>query len=311
MLFKASAPGSLMLLGEYAVLHGKHALVCAVDKRMTVTLTPRHDAQVTISSAALGNFSTDISRLVIAAPFQFILATLKTYQKFLPSGCDLVVASEFSDKIGFGSSAAVTVATLAAVTRWLERELTPLDMVRVARKIIRQVQGLGSGADAAACVLGGMVAYKMQPLFAEKLPHQHALTAIYAGYKTPTVEVVKKVKALYTAHPRVYQQIFQAIDACVQQGIQCVREQNWATLGALMNIQQGLMESLGVNTSLLSELIQTLRAETTTLGAKISGSGLGDCVVGLGAAAPLSFADEKIKQIPVAISTRGVVCEKI
>ena len=37
MLFKASAPGSLMLLGEYAVLQGKSALVCAIDKRMMVS----------------------------------------------------------------------------------------------------------------------------------------------------------------------------------------------------------------------------------------------------------------------------------
>jgi mevalonate kinase len=311
MLFKASAPGSLMLLGEYAVLHGKHALVCAVDKRMTVTLAPRADKQITISSAALGDFSTDISRLAVVAPFQFILATLKTFQKKLPSGCDLTVTSEFSDKIGFGSSAAVTVATLAALNEWFELALSPLEMVRAARKIIRQVQGLGSGADAAACVLGGMVAYKMQPLLAEKLPHQHALTAVYAGYKTPTVEAVKKVKALFAAHQQVYRQLFQAIDTCVVQGIQCVREQNWQTLGSIMNIQQGLMESLGVNTPLLSELIHALRNEAPTLGAKISGSGLGDCVVGLGTTALLTFADEKIKQIPVAISMRGVVCEKI
>ena len=311
MSFKATAPGSLMLLGEYAVLHGKHALVCAVDKRMTVTLTPRADTQVTISSATLGSFTTDITRLAVTPPFQFILATLKKFQKQLPGGCDLVITSEFSDKIGFGSSAAVTVATLAAVLMWLQQSLSPDEMVREARKIIRQVQGLGSGADAAACVLGGIVAYKMQPLRAEKLPHQHALTAVYAGYKTPTVVAVQQVKALFEKHPAVYRQLFQAIDACVVQGIQSVRDQNWAELGNIMNIQQGLMESLGVNTPLLSELIQALRNEKTTLGAKISGSGLGDCVVGLGATAPLSFADEKIRQIPVAISTLGVVCEKI
>ena len=29
-----------MLMGERAVLHGKHALVCTVDRRLAVTLTP-------------------------------------------------------------------------------------------------------------------------------------------------------------------------------------------------------------------------------------------------------------------------------
>jgi mevalonate kinase len=310
MSFKASAPGSLMLLGEYAVLHGKHALVCAVDKRMTVILESRSDNNILISSA-LGNFRTDLSQIVVAEPFQFVLTILKKFQKKLPGGCHLIIESEFSDQIGFASSAAVTVATLAVLTAWLNQPLSPLDMVREARKIIRQVQGLGSGADVAACVLGGMVAYKMQPLSAEKLPHHHALTAVYSGYKTPTVEAVKKVKALFLAHPLVYRQLFQAIDACVLQGIQCVRDQNWQGLGTIMNMQQGLMESLGVNTPLLSELIMQLRNDAATFGAKISGSGLGDCVVGLGKAATLSFANEKIKQIPVTIASQGVICEKI
>jgi mevalonate kinase len=300
-----------MLLGEYAVLHGKHALVCAVDKRMTVTLTPRTDTKITLSSVALGHHVTDVAHLEVVPPFLFVLSTLKKFQRLLPSGCDISITSEFCHQIGFGSSAAVTVATLAAITTWLNQSLSEQDMVKEARHIIRDVQGLGSGADAAACVLGGIVAYKMQPLLAEKLPHQHALTAVYAGYKTPTVEAVKQVNVLVEQHPKVYQHLFHAIDACVVEGIQAVRDQNWAVLGNIMNIQQGLMESLGVNTPLLSELIQQLRAEKTTLGAKISGSGLGDCVVGLGDVAPLTFASDKIRQIPITISTQGVRCEKI
>ena len=40
-VYTASAPGSLMLFGEHAVLHGHAALVAAVDRRVTVTLRPR------------------------------------------------------------------------------------------------------------------------------------------------------------------------------------------------------------------------------------------------------------------------------
>ena len=42
-------------VGEYAVLYGKHALVCAVDKRITVTLTPRDD-KITIHSICTADF---------------------------------------------------------------------------------------------------------------------------------------------------------------------------------------------------------------------------------------------------------------
>src|SRR3990167_7396944 len=115
MQFNASAPGSLMLLGEYAVLHGKPALVCAVDKRINVILTPRRDTTITIHSELLGDYQTDLLQLKIEKPFHFVLGALKHNQAKLKRGCDIEINSAFSDKVGLGSSAAVTIATLAAI----------------------------------------------------------------------------------------------------------------------------------------------------------------------------------------------------
>ncbi|MDR3476930.1 MAG: mevalonate kinase [Gammaproteobacteria bacterium] len=310
MLFKASAPGSLMLLGEYGVMHGKHALVCAVNKRMTVTIEPRSDTRIEIFSDRLGQFFTDLSNFYIEPPFQFILATLKRYRLKLKKGCTITIESEFSDKIGFGSSAAVTVATLTALATWLELSFTEKEFISEARAIVRQVQGLGSGADVAACTLGGIVAYKMHPLLAEKLPAEHPLTAVYAGYKTGTVEAVKRVKTFFAFNPLLFKQICQAIDSCAVQGIRAVRAADWIDLGKMMNIQQGLMESLGVSTPLLSQIVTTLRKQSAVLGAKISGSGFGDCLIGLGAAPKFKFADKNVAVIPVEITQQGVYCEK-
>src|SRR5690349_12767806 len=115
MLFKASAPGSLMLLGEYGVLHGTPALVCAVDKRMCVTLTPRADERIEIESTLHGTYQTELNQIKIEAPFQFVLGALQHYQSKMRRGCDIKIESEFSDKMGLGSSSAVTVATLACL----------------------------------------------------------------------------------------------------------------------------------------------------------------------------------------------------
>lgn len=310
MLYKATAPGCLMLLGEYAVLHGKHALVCAVNQRMTVTLTPRTDQTINIISA-LGHLETNLSHLVVAPPFQFVIAVLKKFRKKLQFGCDIVIDSEFSDQIGFGSSAAVTVAVTAALAAWLEISLSPEDLIRHARETVRKVQSLGSGADVAACVLGGVVAYKMQPLRAEKILCQPPITAIYSGYKTPTVEAVNLVRKGFMAYPKIMKQVLQSIDLCVLEAIQALRDKNWVVLGKIMNIQQGLMDSLGVSTAFLNDLIYQLREQSSITGAKISGSGLGDCVIGLGSTDALQFANEKVKQIPIEVTTQGVYCEKI
>jgi mevalonate kinase len=295
-----------MLLGEYAVLYGKHALVCAVNKRITVTLTPRTDDRIEIRSSTLGNYSTDITQLQIEKPFHFVLGTLKHYQSRLKNGCEIEIASDFSDKMGLGSSAAVTVATLAVLFTWLGIKTTPLDLVRHGRNIVRAIQGIGSGADVAASVYGGMVGYQAQPLSAEKFAVTHPLTALYAGFKTPTVEAIKSVQLQFAGHQNILKSITNSIGQCALDGMQSVRREEWGKVGEIMTIQQGLMESLGVSMPILRDMVESLRQQPGMLGAKISGSGLGDCVVGLGVA-----KDVHASNIPIEMTLQGVHCEKI
>ncbi len=314
MLYKASAPGSVMLLGEYGVLFGKPALVCAVDKRIHVTLTPRHDTAINIYSEGMGTYSTDLNVLQIEKPFQFVLGAIKQYQTKLRLGCDIDIKSEFSDKIGLGSSAAVTVATLAAIVTWQDIRVSPIDLVRQGRSIIRQCQGLGSGADVAASVYGGVVYYLAQPLSAEKFGVKLPLSLYYTGFKTPTVEAVKRVQEHFINHPQVFKQLCASLGQCATDGMQLVRRNEWQRLGEVMNIQQGLMESLGVSMPIMHHMTGVLRKQTGIMGAKISGSGLGDCVVGLGVADEnINFGSDYagIQPIPVEMTLHGVQGEKV
>src|SRR5437667_10792041 len=105
-----------MLLGEYAVLHGKHAVVCAVDKRIQVQLTARHDNTISISSS-LGMTQFQLNAINIAEPFQFVASVFKHFKSLMSYGCDIEIQSDFSEKIGFGSSAAVTVAMMACMNQ--------------------------------------------------------------------------------------------------------------------------------------------------------------------------------------------------
>jgi mevalonate kinase len=303
MLFKASAPGSLMLMGEYAVLKDGYAVVVAINRRMSVCLSPRTDFKIKIISQ-LGVFESEISDLQVQAPFQFVLTALKKYQPLFPSGCDIEIHSEFSDKIGFASSAATTVAVLTVLHQWLNRQVSQSDLIREARSIVREVQGVGSGADVAACVLGGVVAYRAEPFSAEKLHYSHPITVVYSGSKTKTVDAVNQVNDYFSKQPELFEMILQSINRCAQAGIKAIKENNSVELGKLMNIQQGLMESLGVCTPALQIILNKLRGDSTIFGAKISGSGLGDCAIGLGSAA--------IKEeffMDVTITSQGVCNE--
>lgn len=293
-----------MLLGEYAVLYGKPAVVCAVDKRINVTLVPRTDQRIIIQSANFGRYETDLLTLEVEKPFQFVLAALKHFYTKCRRGCDIEITAEFSDQIGFGSSAAVTVATIAALASWLDMRMTPIDMLRHARNVIRSVQGVGSGADAAASIYGGVVAYHPQPLLAEKFSITHPLTVLYSGFKTPTVEAIQRVQQRFAAHKILFRHLMNSIGECAIEGAAQLRKENWQGFGDIMRVQQGLMDALGVNVPELQACVNELQASPAIMGAKISGSGYGDCAVGLG-------HDGKSRGVDVAMTTQGVRCEKV
>lgn len=310
--YSAKAPGSFMLLGEHAVLRGKFAVVCAANQWITITLTPHSSHYIEIISPVLGEYKTDIKNLIIQPPFQFILGALIHFKHLITSGCSLYIESEFSHQIGLGSSAAVTVATIAVLSQWLNQDLSKQELFLKARQVIRDVQGLGSGADIAASIYGGVIAYRSEPVHIEKLPLIDALHLIYCGYKTPTQEVVSIINNQYKNYPEFYDHLFECIGSLSQQAVQFIKEKKWNHLGSLMKIHHSLQKALGTSDPVIDDIVYHLDQEPEVVGSKISGSGLGDCVVALGNINPNTFPKNElqikrqVKQFAIDISDEGL-----
>jgi len=307
--YSAKAPGTLMLLGEHAVLHDKTAIVMAVDQWMSVSLNTRIDRKIRIFSD-LGKLELEISDLKetkIQKPFQFVLAALQYFEKELKakkSGFDLNIQSEFKHNVGLGSSAAVTVATVAVLFKFLEEFVSfSLEKVReTAMTIVRKVQGMGSGADVAASVYGGILAYQQTaPYVLKQLSTDLPLTVVYSGSKTPTPEVVRQVEELENKDPQRINALYKTMDEAAKKAIGLIEQEDWPKLGEIFNSQQDIMNALGVATPLLNQLCERLNAEPGIYGAKISGAGLGDCVMGVGAQRMVSN-----QTVPVAVSQQGL-----
>lgn len=301
----ASAPGTLMLLGEHAVLHGSKALVLAVDKRIRVRLQPLASAEVRIVSA-LGDYQSTLQPLQSDDRFSFVLAAIEHLQPRLIGGFSLTIESDFSHQVGLGSSAAVTVAVLAALNFWLDKE--GLDqacnhqlLFEQARTVMLTVQGRGSGADLAAAVEGGMVEYQISGE-RKKLKSIPEVGLYFCGYKLKTPEVLRRVAEAQQQQPELYDGIYRLMGQCVAQASVVADVGDWTQLGRLMNTYQGLMDALGVNDAKLSQMVYSLRQSDSVQGAKISGSGLGDCVISLG----LPVSNEGLEPIAVQVSPRGV-----
>jgi mevalonate kinase len=229
----------------------------------------------------LGELILELDTLSVQSPFKFVLQTILYFKEQIPSGFILNINSDFSSIIGFGSSAAVTVATVAVIMQWLELSTTQDEIFSIAKKIMLQVQGVGSGADIAASVYGGVLCYDTTSLTV-KLPSIPVLTVVYSGYKTPTSEVIKIVQTAQAQHPQKFSQIFDRMQDCVTKAITAIRDADWSLLGKLFVAHHNLQAELGTSDAQLEKIVHYLLMQPQIYGAKISGSGLGDCVIGLG-----------------------------
>ncbi|MBU2546018.1 MAG: mevalonate kinase [Gammaproteobacteria bacterium] len=304
-----SAPGSIMLFGEHAVLHGTPAVVAAIDERVRVTLTPCSDASVNISSKLFETIETDISHLNVIESIhkaRFVHAAIQLFKDQIPSGFHLEIVSAFSDQMGLGSSAAVTVAVVGAFQQWLVGHLDLYAIFKKSRAVIHAVQGIGSCSDVAASTFGGILCYQPDPFSVEKIVANPSLHLIYSGYKTPTVEVVRQVEARVKEEPEFMRRLFQRIGAYTVLGAKYLQQADWKRLGRVFTKHQQLQKKMGVSDTTLDALIANAMAQPGVFGAKISGAGLGDCIVVLG-----DLKESAVPSICVIPSKEGIQVQKI
>ncbi len=305
--FRTLAPGKLMLFGEHAVLRGHTAVVCAVNQHIHVHLTPQTGFRISLSSD-LGTLEADLDALPESKSFRFVLAVIRSVRRGLPSGFSMSIHSDFSPTVGLGSSAAVTAATVAALHAWMGKPVDADSLFTPCMDIIRAIQGTGSGADLAASLYGGTLAYRAEPRHIRRLEHIFPITVVYSGYKTPTVNVIRQVDQQRQRFPELYHQLDHLINNVSQRAVRAIEEEDWPAVGELMNINQGLMDALSVNAGPLSEIVYGLRADPGILGSKLSGSGLGDCVIGLGDIRSNEFL---YPTMPIQMSRTGVRVERL
>ena len=298
----ASAPGSLMVTGEHAVLHGRHALVCAVDRRVTVRAIVRTDGRIRVRSA-LGDAEGTVRNLDGLERLPFVRESLRRACGGMAGGADIQIESEILHTLGLGSSAAVTVATLAAARALAGERPSAEAVAREAREVIRGVQGRGSGADAAASAFGGLVLYRAEPWSAQAVGSRFPMLAVYSGSKRPTAEVIALVEERRARDPERFESVYDQMDAVSLAGAAAARAGDLAALGAALNRGQELMDAIGVVNEPLADIVGRLRAQPGVYGSKVSGSGLGDCAIAVGVA---EWTDARYPALPVRMESRGL-----
>lgn len=230
-----SAPGKLVLLGEYAVLHGAPAVVMAVDRRARVELAPSSGEVWSVTAPPLTtealpcSLAADGSVDWRGAPgdashrpelFERLIGSMAAAglldpRSLSPAAATLDTRALFEDgagggtKLGLGSSAAMTVALASALARWGGREELLAEPSRWLGTLVglhRELQGgRGSGVDLAASLLGGVVSYRLAPdgtvATAEPLamPEGLHLAVVWTGRTADTASMLRRLDDLLAA----------------------------------------------------------------------------------------------------------------
>lgn len=326
-----SAPGKLLLFGEHAVVYGRPCIVTAVDQRLSVTveLIDKSIFQLNAPDVNIINYQKPIDQLGkgnIPKGAKFVEIAVKNFLLSLRGGSKatdvaiyiksrfprsafggprndglgvkVTTKSEFSSQFGFGSSSASTVCVIKALSELFGKKLSNKQIFDLSYKTILDVQGKGSGFDVAAATFGGTLYFvtggkAIKPLNIPSLP----LIVGYSGIKADTVTIVNQVLEKAKKYPFIADSTYTAIGYLVIQARKAIIESDLKTSGELMNLNQGYLEVLGVSSNKLSNMIYASR-DAGAYGAKLSGAGIGDCMIAL---APFS----KIKAVKNAITKAG------
>ncbi len=313
-----SAPGKLVLLGEYAVLFGHPSLVMAADRRARVHLQPSDGASWRVSAPGFcgdeAHFDLDSIRgFTWRAPDshaarQFVLVerVLHSLVKAdLLDLCDLSPASITLDtgefflpvdggqtKLGLGSSAALTVALTEAVRRWVpdERRRMPLGLVDLLELHRSFQDGRGSGIDLAASLCGGVTEYRLMgdtktpEAHVAELPAGLEIVHVWTGRSASTADFLARLEEGMRSDRGDIEAALGELGRVSAAGIGHIRSANLQ--GFLDDVKDfaASMEALGRATGIpvLSEEHVRLRQLARDNGVRYKPSGAGGGDVGLG-----------------------------
>ena len=201
-----SAPGKVVIAGEYAVLDGAPAICMAVNRRAHVSITTsdndHHSVLAPGFSESAGRFTAvgnQIEWLAGADDFCLLEAVWQEAAPTVQENLTIVLDSnDFIDaatsvKFGIGSSAALTVALTAAFDNITDDDI---DVLRAATDAHRRFQqGTGSGADIACSLAGGLIEYRMggEPACSLTWPSGLTYALLWSGVAASTDEKLKQL----------------------------------------------------------------------------------------------------------------------
>lgn len=326
MAVEATAPGKAILFGEHSVVYRGPAVVLAIDRRARVMAEGRDDDRVFFDALDLGfsgYFEGDTYIHVQGEPWRgkrllaFLVSARKTMEHIgVESGLNITLRSDIPIAAGLGSSAALCVCTVASVGDLLEGGLSKEDVCELAYQGEKIVHGTPSGVDNNISTYGGILRYE-KGAGIERFEIEGSLPFVIGNSqrKRSTRRLVDRVRRLREREPGLVDGVIDSIAQVSEDGLVALKEFDLPRLGDLMNINHGLLASLGVSIAKLDIMVHASRV-AGAYGAKLTGAGGGGCMIALSDASDLVKIQNAIRRSRgephiVNISYEGVKTRRI
>lgn len=244
------APGKVILLGEHAVVYGEPALAAAIDRFVTVHVTPAERAD---------------------APDPFVAIAREAG---FEGGFEVRIESEIPVGGGLGSSAALGVALARAFKPGCSAE----EAVRLAMHLEKAVHGRPSGVDPAVCARGGVIFFEKGKV--EAVRGSAWLCVVHSGIERGTKKHVMGLAERRQKDPVVDRSI-RALGELARQGRAFLELGDLRGLGETFDKAHAyLRDGLEVSCAELETVVEKLH-RSGALGAKLTGAGGGGAAIGL------------------------------
>ena len=280
MKSKASASGKVILFGEHFVVYGVKAILCAINKRVTVTAEKIKEDIISIQSN-IGNLelepNKDISEIDSPLKPFYYLANKIIQNK--NTGIKIKVESEIPLGVGLGSSSACCVAGAAAISR-LFSNISKEEILGLAIEAEKTIFQNTSGADCTVCTFGGIMEYDKENGFSKiKFEPNFHLVIANSNIKHSTKLIVKDVKSFKENNEDEFSNLCKDEEKLVEDVLELFKKNNIKGLGEKINENQRYLETIGISNEKIRKMIQI--GKESSFGAKITGAGGGGCVFAL------------------------------
>jgi hydroxymethylglutaryl-CoA reductase len=276
----ATGYGKIILLGEHAVVHGRHAVAAPVPFAVRARAEKADDGV----GLVIPRWGIE-QRLQPEAPRRGIY--VQTLEHIIRR-VDLVgrpmrlhIQPNIPRAVGLGGSAAMAVAMIRAIDELYRLDLPDERINQLAFECEKAAHGTPSGIDNTLATYGRALLFRRgDPPLMQTLDIEPALPMVIGltGIESLTATTVARVREGRQRQTQLYEKIFDEIDGLALQGAKAVTAQDLVQLGELMDINQVQLQALQVSSPELEELVRIARHAGAS-GAKLTGGGGGGAMI--------------------------------